>query len=72
MNGYNVTYFDSFAVEYIWKETEKFRGTKNVTTNAFRIEANYSVMWGCFSIKFTDFTLKSKSLLDYTNLFSSN
>ena len=72
MNGYNVTYFDTFRVEYIPKEIEKFRGTKDVTTNALRIEANYSIMCGCFSVKFFDFMLKGKSLLDYTNLFSPN
>ena len=27
-------------------------------------------MWGYFYIEFIDFMLKSKSLLDYTNLFS--
>ena len=29
-------------------------------------------MCGCFCIGFIDFMLKGQSLLDYTNLFSSN
>ena len=29
-------------------------------------------MWGYFCNAFTDFMLKGKSLLDYTNLFSPN
>ena len=29
-------------------------------------------MCGCFCIGFTDFMLKGKSCLDYTNLFSPN
>ena len=29
-------------------------------------------MCGCFCIGFIDFMLKSKSFLDYTNLFSPN
>ena len=31
-----------------------------------------SIMCGYFCIEFTDFMLKGKSLLDYTNLFSPN
>ena len=31
-----------------------------------------SIMFGYFCIEFIDFTLKGKSLLDYTNLFSLN
>ena len=27
-------------------------------------------MWGYFCVRFTNFMLKSKSLLEYTNLFS--
>ena len=72
MNGYDVTHFDSFGVEYIPKEIENFRGNKNVTKNVFRIQANYSVMCEYVSIGITDFMLKGKSLLDHTNLFFPN
>ena len=33
VNGDNMTYFDSFRVEHIPKEIEKFKGNKNIATN---------------------------------------
>ena len=36
------------------------------------MQACNSIMCGYFCLGFIDFILKSKSLLDYTNLFSSN
>ena len=40
----------------------------------YRIQAYNSIMWGCwcFCIGFIDFMLKSKSVLEYINLFSLN
>ena len=52
MNGDNVTYFDSFGVEYIPKEIKKFISNKNIKTNIYRIKANDSIMYGYFSIGF--------------------
>ena len=49
---------------------KKFIGNKNITS-IYRIQVYSSIMWGCFCIGFIDFMLKDKSLLDYTNLFSS-
>ena len=72
MNAENVTYFDSFRVEHIPKEIRKFIRNKNITTNIYRIQAYDSIMCGYFCIGFIDFMLKGKSLLEYTNLFSSN
>ena len=63
VNGENETYFDSFGVEHIPKEMKKFETNKAITTNIYRIQA-YN------SIEFMNFMLKSKSFLDYTNLFS--
>ena len=68
----NVTYFDSFGVEYIPKEIKKFIGNKNIIANIYRIQAYDSIMCGYFCIGFIDFMLKGKSLPDHTNLFSSN
>ena len=68
----NITYFDSFEVEYIPKEIEKFIRNKNIITNIYRIQAFDSIMSGYFCIGFIDFILKGKSCLDYTNLFSPN
>ena len=72
VNAENVTYFDSFEVEHIPKEIRKFIGNKNVITNIYRIEAYDSIMCGYFCIRFIDFMLKDKSLLEYPNLFSPN
>ena len=66
------TYFESFGVEHIPKEIKKFVGNKNITTNIYRIQENDSIMYGYFCVGFTDFMLKSKSLLDYANLFFPN
>ena len=70
MNAENVKYFDSFGVENIPKEIKKFIGNKNAKTNVYRIQAYDSIMCGYFCIGLIDFMLKSKSLLEYTNLFS--
>ena len=72
VNDDNVTYFDSFGVEHIAKEIIKIIGNKNVITNIYRIQAYDSIMCRYFCIGFIDFILKGKSLLEYTNLFSSN
>ena len=69
MNGDNVTHFDSFRVEHIPKEIEKFKSNKNITTKIFRIQA-YDSMRVYFCIGHIDFIIKGKSLLEYTNLFS--
>ena len=71
MNAENVTHSDSFGVEQNPKEIRKFIGNKNAKTNIYRIQA-YDLICGYFCIGFIDFMLKGKSLLDYTNLFSSN
>ena len=40
--------------------------------SVFRIQAYDSTMCGYFCIEFTNYMLKGKKLLDYTNLFSPN
>ena len=47
-------------------------GNKNIITNIYRIQAYDSIMWVYFCIGFIDFILKSKRLLDNTNLFFPN
>ena len=39
LNNNNVTYFDSFGVENIFKKTKKTIGNKNIITNIYRIQA---------------------------------
>ena len=72
MNGENVTYFDNSGVEHIPKKFKTFIGNKNITTNTYRIQAYNSIMCEYFCIRFTDFMLKGRSLLEYTNLFYPN
>ena len=67
----DITYFDSLGVEHIPKEIEKFIGNKNIKTNILRTHADTSSMCGNFSIRFIDFMLTGKTLIDYTSLFSS-
>ena len=43
MNGANVTYFDSFGVEPIPKETKKVFENKNIKTMIYRIQANVEI-----------------------------
>ena len=70
-----VIYFDSFGVEHIPKEINKFIGNSaivRIKNDIFRIQAYDSIMCGYFCIEFINYMLKGKTLLDYTNLFSPN
>ena len=77
-----VIYFDSFGIEHIPKEINKFicpkelgsaiSSNKKIKANIFRIQAYDSIMCGYFCIEFINYVLKGKTLLDYTNLFSPN
>ena len=58
-----ITHFDSFGVEHVPKQIEKFNGHKNTNTNIFRIQADNSIMCGYFCIGFIDFMLKGKTLM---------
>ena len=73
-------YFDSFGVEHIPKEINKFINNETTKSNAiariksntFRIQAYDSIMCRYFCIEFINYMFKGKTLLDYTNLFSPN
>ena len=73
-------YFDSFGIEHIPKEINKFinnNTTKSsaiarIKNNIFRIKAYDSILCEYFCIEFINYMLKSKTLLDHTNLFSPN
>ena len=43
-----------------------------IYNNIYRIKVYDSIMYEYFCIRFIDFMLKGKSLLEYTNLFSPN
>ena len=73
MNINNILiYFDSFGVEHNLKQIKKFIENKNIIINIYRIQACDSVICGYFCIGFIHVILKSKSLLHYINLFSTN
>ena len=65
-------YFDSFGIEHIPKEINKFIGNKNIISNIFRLQTYESIMCGYFCIEVINYMFKGKTLLDYTNLFSPN
>ena len=65
-------YFDSFCIEHIPNEINKFIGNKNIKSNIFRLQAYDSIMCGYYCIQFINYMLKGKTLLDYTNLLSPN
>ena len=64
----DVTYFDSFGVERIPKETKIFIDKYIVLANISRIQAE-NLMCGYFCIRFIDFMLAGNTLVDFTNLF---
>ena len=69
----NVIYFDSFCVEHNKKEIKAFINRPlSITTNIFRIQAYYVIMWEYFCIWLIDFMLEGKTLTRFTNLFSPN
>ena len=65
-------YFYSFGIEHIPKEIKKFIGNKDIKSNIFRLQAFDSIMCGYFCIKYINYMIKGKTLLEYTNLFSPN
>ena len=77
MQNNNITYFDSFGVEHIPKETKAFindnnNNNKNITTNIFRIQEYDSIMCGYFCIGFIGSMFAGKTLTEYINLVSPN
>ena len=67
-----VIFFDSFGIEHVREEINKFIGNKKIKASIFRIQAYDSIMCRYFCIEFINYMLKGKKLLDYTNLFSPN
>ena len=66
----DVTYFDSFRVEYFRKEIKKF--IENSHNKYLSSASKWFQMCGYYYNRFIDFQFKVKSLLDYTNLLSLN
>ena len=72
MSSDNISYFDSFLIEYIQEEIKKILGKKSISTNTYRIQAYDSIKCGNFCLGLIAFMMDSKILLDYTNLVSPN
>ena len=56
-----VIYLDSFGVEYIPEENNKFIGNKKIKASVFRIQAYDSIMCGCFFIDLLIICLKVRN-----------
>ena len=72
VNNKTMTYFDSFGVEHIRKESKKIINNKNIIANIFRLQSYDSVMCEYFCIGSIDVMVKGNNLADFTNLFSPN
>ena len=69
----DVTYFDSFGVEHVPKETKIFIDRSlSITVNIFTIQAYDSIICQYFSIGFIDFMFAEKTLTEFMNFFSPN
>ena len=65
-------YFNSFGFQYIPTVVLNKIRDKSVTQNIFRIQDNESIMYAFFCIAFIEYMLAEETVLEYTNLFSSN
>ena len=64
--------FDSFRIEYIPQDELNKIKDKSITHNIFRVQDNEFIMFRFYCIALIEYMLPGKTLLDYTNLFSSN
>ena len=67
-NKNQVTYFNSFGVEYTSKEIKEFFSDKDVTANIFRVQA-YNSICGYFCIAFMEHILKGSNFFDCSRMF---
>ena len=65
-------YFDSFGVEHIAEEIERFVKGLETDSNIYRVQSYDSIMCGYYCIKFIEYMFSGKKLTDFTNLFSPN
>ena len=59
VNAEYITYFDTLGVEHILKKIRNIFGSKNITTNTYRIQTCNSMMCGYVCIGFIDIMLKA-------------
>ena len=65
----NVTYFDSFGIEYIPKKIAKLINDKSIKSNIFRIQSFNSILCGYFYTGFIEYTSNNLGLNEYAKLF---
>ena len=70
VNGNRAVYFDSFGVEHLPREIQRFLRGKDLMVNIYRVQDAKSVLCGYYCIKFLDFMFDGKTLMDFTSLFS--
>ena len=68
----NITYYDSFGVEYVPEEIKKFIDNRNIIGNICRIQAYISIRRGYFCVWFIDFMSNKKSIRFYQFIFSKH
>ena len=51
------------------KKLNNLLGIKTLKANTFRVQAYNSIMCGYFFIRFIDFMLAGKALVDFTSMF---
>ena len=67
---------DSFGVEHVFKEIEKFIKHKNIKTNIFikqissKMQAQNSIICECFCIGLINFMFGGKTVINFTSLLS--
>ena len=61
----------SFGIDYIPQKVLRKIKDKSITHNIFRAQSDESIMSEFYCIIFIEYMLAGKTLLDYTNLFSS-
>ena len=69
-NRSEIVCFDNFGAEHVAEEIKDFVRNKNIKANIFRVQANNLVMRSYFCIKFIDYMLAGKTLVDFTSMFS--
>ena len=67
-----MTSCDSFGVEHIPNEINKYINNRNIISNVFKIQVYNPIMHGHFCVGFIDFILNRECLADFTYLFISN
>ena len=66
------TLYNYFGIEYIPQDILNKIKNKSLTHNIYLIQSDDSPMCGFYCITFEEYMVAGKTLLDYTDSFSSN